>query len=64
MNTIMITPKVTAAWNTDTNGVRRVVATVPTMELRLPRKNLKGKTAADIGWTALGNAPITHDNRF
>ena len=65
MKEIMITEKVVTAWATDAKGVMFITDMVPTDIFGLPAdENLEGKTAADIGWTTLGNAPITADHRF
>lgn len=65
MKEIMITEKVVTAWATDANGVMFITDMVPADIFGLPAdENLEGKTAADIGWTTLGNAPITADHRF
>ena len=62
---IMITEKVVAAWATDAKGVMFITDMAPADIFGLPAdENLEGKTAADIGWKQLGNAPITADHRF
>ena len=64
---IIIKEDLVIAWAADTMGALVITDVVPTeiFGKMIPEDEpMVGKTAADIGWTALGNTPIIADDRF
>jgi|ETNmetMinimDraft_8_1059916.scaffolds.fasta_scaffold167951_2 hypothetical protein len=63
METIVITPKTAVAYGPDGHGSKTIINLLMLDVLKLPKRSVKGKTGADIGWTAHKDAIITEDYR-
>ena len=63
METIIITEAHAVAYGPDGHGSKTIVNLLTLDVLKLPKKSARGKTGADIGWTAHKDAVITEDYR-
>ena len=63
MEIITLTNTHAVLWSPDSFGGHSMTNYVKLEILKIPKRNAKGKTGADIGWTACKNAVITEDYR-
>ena len=63
METITLTNTHAVLWSPDAFGGQTMTNYIQLEVLKLPKRSAKGKTGADVGWTAHKDAVITEDYR-